>query len=115
MSEWKADATRHKYDPLPDDGPRHKKRTRKRRVKSDHRHEYEDVVVDTHSYAIRRGGRRVREVHVCSRCKSCGRIGDKRCFVEAQDVPQGLTMYEVDNFLLFVRMKTLPPNLEVME
>ena len=50
------DSLRHKYDPLPEDAPRHRKKSKKRHVRSDHKHEYEKVCIDAHMKVHTREG-----------------------------------------------------------
>lgn len=112
MSDWAEDALRHKYDPLPEDAPRHKKKSKKRRVRSDHKHEYEKVCVDTHSYIHRHGGR-VQVYHVATRCKVCGRLGNIRSCAFYNEPPKDLPLYEVKDYIEFAWMKQLPESLRV--
>lgn len=93
-SDWKEDALRHKYDPLPEE-PRHRKKARKRHVRSDHRHEYEEVLVDAHDDVLRDGEWR-KVYHVRDRCKVCGRVGAKSGV--AFKVTEGTPVYDVGGF-----------------
>ena len=107
LSDWHEDALRHKYDPLPEDGPRHKKKAKKRRIRSDHKHEYETVCVDDHSYVHTRDGR-LRKFTIATRCKVCGRIGDVQFWSDLREPPDGMPLYEVDGWDYLLRHKKLP-------
>lgn len=112
MSDWKQEAIHHKYDPLPEDGPRHRKKARKRHVRSLHKHEYEDVCVDTHSYILMRGGEKRQYLHVARRCKVCGRVSDTRAMGGLSEPPDGMRLFEVDDVLALLD-RVLPDDLEV--
>lgn len=99
------DSLRHKYAPLPDE-PRFKKRRRKRHVRSDHKHEYETVCIDAHEEVVTREGR-FPYFHVGTRCKICGRLQDVRTWPTVE-VPDGMPLYEVDDFFELWKMKFLP-------
>lgn len=108
MSEWGDEIIRHKYDPLPDDASRHKKKAKKKRVRSDHKHVYEDVCVDAHSYSIRRGCGRVKLYHRATRCKLCGRLQNARFWAFKDEPPEDMPLYEVEDIIELARMKSLP-------
>ena len=112
MSEWKEDAIRHKYDPLPEDGPRHKKKAKREHVRSDHRHEYEEVCIDAHLYAIGHAGR-FTYYDVVKRCRLCGRVGGlvRTCI---RKPPDGMRLFKVDDVHNLWHMKVLPDELEVV-
>lgn len=95
----------HKYRPLPEDGPRHKKRTRKAHVRSDHKHAYETVCVDSGDWVCARGERH-HVYHTATRCSVCGRIGDVS-MRDLREVPAGMPLYEVDAWTDLLA-KTLP-------
>ena len=108
LSDWHKDALRYKYDPIPEDGPRHRKKAKKRRVRSDHKHEYEKVCIDDHSYVYTRDGR-LRKYTIATRCKVCGRLqdvllGSRGCY----EPPEGMPLYEVRDFLELMEMRELP-------
>lgn len=105
------DSLRHKYTPLPEE-PHFKKKRKKRHIRSDHKHEYETVCVDDHSY-IHRHGKRYRYLHLVKRCTTCGRIGDVQVMPDAYEPPSGMPFYEVDSFLFLWSEKTLPESLRV--
>lgn len=107
MSDWHEDALRHKYDPLPEDGPRHRKKAKKRHVRSDHRHEYETVCVDAHSFVWREGAK-VPYMTVVSRCKLCGRVGDVQFRSDINEPPDDMPLYKVDGWDYLFNHKELP-------
>lgn len=111
MSDWHEDALRHKYDPLPEE-PRFKKKRRKVHVRSDHKHEYEEVCVDAHSEVVTRKGR-FPTYHLVERCKVCGRIRDMRFWRYDPEPPKDMPLYEVEDFFDLVSMKVLPEELKV--
>ena len=110
-SDWKEDSLRHKYDPLPEDGPRHRKRARKVHVRSDHRHDYERVCVDDHSRVFSRGEERPLYTLV-DRCRVCGRVGNTRRRPELREPPEGMPLYEVEQFETWF-MRVLPEDRRV--
>lgn len=111
MSEWGEETLRHKYDPLPEDAPRHRKKAKKRHVRSDHRHEYEDVCVDTCSYVVMRGGVRYPYYSVARRCKVCGRLSNVRSSL--REVPDGMRLFRCKDFLELLCARELPESKEV--
>ena len=106
MSDWKEDALRHKYDPLPDE-PRHKKKSVKKRVRSDHKHMYENVAVNTHSCVLSKGTR-TPFYYICKRCKVCGRIGNGTMERNVDDLPDDMPIYEVADIIEWSGMRSLP-------
>ena len=112
MSEWGDEVLRHKYDPLPEDGPRHKKKARKTHVRSDHKHEYEHVIIDAHCRALMHGVW-VPYYYKAKRCKVCGRIGSSSMAFNVTEIPDDMRLFEVEDFLEFMLMKELPDELEV--
>jgi len=96
-SDWKEDALRHKYDPLPDE-PRHRKKAKKRHVRSDHRHDYEKVAVDAHSCVLSNGEREPL-VYVMDRCKVCGRTGGRSWSRLKSDIPDDMHVYDVGGIM----------------
>lgn len=113
MSDWHEDALRHKYDPLPEE-PHHRKKARKRRVRSDHKHVYETVCVDTHSTVITRDGE-FSSYHMCVRCKLCGRIQDIKLWRFEPEPPEDMPLFEVEDFFDLVSMKELPESMKVRD
>lgn len=112
MSDWKEDAIRHKYAPLPDE-PRHKKKAKKQHVRSDHRHEYEVVCVDEGTYVINRTGRH-KEYTKAERCKICGRLRDARFGGWLDSPPEGMRLFVVDGITALFD-KYLPEDKEVIQ
>ena len=106
------DSLRHKYDPMPEDAPRHRKKSKKKHVRSDHRHEYEEVCVDADSYCITGNGR-FNAYHLAVRCKVCGRIQNIRLWRFDNEPPMDLPLYRVDDFFELVKMKVLPYEMRV--
>ena len=100
------DSLRHKYTPLPDE-PRYKKKAKKRRVRSDHKHEYEDVCVDAHSHLLAHGTRQPI-YYIGTRCKVCGRLQNVRLRYDVHEPPEDMPLYEVRDFLELAVMRELP-------
>lgn len=105
------DSLRHKYAPLPKE-PRYKKKAKKKHIRSDHKHEYEEVCVDDHTFVYRRGERH-KLLHLVKRCKVCGRIGDCREMPDVWEPPEGMPLYDVPDWLYLWTEKALPSELEV--
>ena len=112
MSDWHEDALHHKYDPLPEDAPRHRKKAKKKHVRSDHKHEYEQVCIDGHSYVYRHGAK-LKYYYLATRCKVCGRIGDVRFSPGLHEPPDGMPLYDVPDFWSPVFTKLLPDEMRV--
>lgn len=111
MSDWHEDVLRHKYDPLPEE-PRFKKKRKKRHVKSDHRHEYEQVCIDAHSISYTRDGT-FAMYHLGLRCRACGKLGSVRCWQWKGEPPSDLPMYEIDDVIQLIGMKYLTDDMRV--
>lgn len=111
MSDWHEDALRHKYDLLPDE-PRHKKKAKKKHVRSNHKHEYETVCVDAHS-VVWRDGARIPYMNIVRRCKVCGRVGDVQFRLDLHEPPEGTPLYEVDSWDYLFDHKELPEEMRV--
>ena len=105
------DSLRHKYDPLPD-VPRYRKKAKKRHVRSDHKHEYERVCVDSHSHTYTRKGR-LPLYYIAMRCKACGRVADFSSLRESSELPKGMRVFEVRDFLELISLKAIPDEMEV--
>lgn len=112
MSDWHESSLRHKYDPLPEDGPRHKKKPKKKRVRSDHRHEYETVCIDMHSLVYTHG-KKIPYLYLGERCRICGRMADWRCRSDLQEPPEGMPFYVVPDWTYLWDNKVLPSDMEV--
>lgn len=110
MSSWKEDAIHHKYAPLPEE-PRHKKKAKKKHVRSDHKHIYEKVAVDAHSSVISAKKGRRPYYYVVDRCRACGRIGGKTS--TAYEVPDGMKLYDTGDWFTYVKLGELPDEYEV--
>ena len=111
MSDWGDEVIRHKYDPLPDE-PRYRKKAKKRHVRSDHKHEYEDVCVDAHGYTITSEGR-FPYYHIARRCKVCGRTYTYKARVDMHEPPKNMKLFEVKNWVELWRARELPDESEV--
>ena len=111
MSDWHEDALRHKYAPLPEEGPRHRKRAKKPHVRSDHRHEYEDVCVDAHTYDVTREGR-FHAYYVAERCRICGRVRDVRVCRDHEPT-EGMRLFEVRDLITLLVAKFITDEMEV--
>lgn len=99
-SDWKEDALRHKYDPLPEE-PRHRKKAKRRHVRSDHKHEYEKVAIDAGDWLVGKG----KQYRIHTRCKICGRLQDFKGYVS--EVPNGMALYELDGMMELLLTKEL--------
>ena len=104
MSNWDEDVIHYKYDPIPDE-PRYRKRAKRRHVKSDHKHEYEDVSIVVTGY-------RKPLVHIGQRCKLCGRLYDYR-HTRLAEPPAGMRVFEVEELPTLWSLKVLPEDMEV--
>lgn len=72
MFEWKEEALRYKYAPIPEEAPRHvKKRGKKVPKKANHRHEYENCIIVGYSQLCS-----VPKDALASYCTICGKRGD---------------------------------------
>ena len=105
------DSIRYKYDPLPEE-PRYKKRRKKAHVRSDHKHDYEQVCVDTHSETVTREGR-FPSYCIAVRCRICGRLKDVKLWQSIRKPPEGMPLYEVDRLLDLIVMKAIPDEMKV--
>ena len=106
------DSLRHKYTPLPDE-PRYRKRKRKLHVKSDHRHEYEEVCINAHGITFFHG-EHLPYFYIATRCKVCGRLGDVRVRSDIHEPPEGMPLYDVGDYSYFFDHKTLPSERRVL-
>lgn len=79
----------------------------KGRSRSDHKHEYEDIVIDAHSYMLHEG-RKTPFLYCAKRCKVCGRLAHVNTRVDLQTPPAGVPLYEVADLLELMGLKTLP-------
>ena len=92
--------------------PRHRKVSKKRHVRSDHKHEYEQVCIDCHAWAVGRNGRHAF-MYVGRRCKVCGRLADVRCELDMHEPPSDMRLFEVTDFVEFMGLTELPESYEV--
>ena len=106
------DSIRHKYTPLPEDSPRHRKKAKKKHVRSDHKHEYEDVAVDAHTTMYTRKTGRVRTLFIAQRCNVCGKVYDWT-HTKLQDPPEGMKLYEVADIEALFDTKFLTDEMRV--
>lgn len=101
---------RRKSSPIPDE-PRPKKKAVKKRIRSDHKHEYELVAVDADCY-YKNGTGRHTYYPIVDRCRICGKVGDVRFWTDTEQVPDGMRLFKVDGWVsLFDRY--LPDDKEV--
>jgi len=104
------DSLRHKYTPLPEE-PRYRKKKVKKHVRSDHKHEYETVYIDAHSFVYRRE-KKVPYLHVGERCKICGRLNDWM-HTNLSEPPEGMPLYEVPSWVYLWDERKLPEEMMV--
>lgn len=74
MSEWKESKLEHKYTPLPEEPRYTKKKQKKKVIKSDHKHYYEDCLF-RRVYVSRSGTKGLR-IYGGTYCPICGRVGN---------------------------------------
>lgn len=90
-----------------EDSPRYRKKSKKKHVRSDHKHEYEDVCIDAGSYTITRNGR-FDTYHLAVRCRVCGRVQNVKLWQFGNEPPSDMPLYKVNDFFELVKMKVLP-------
>ena len=95
-----------------EESPRHRKVSKKRHVRSDHKHEYEWVCIDVHAWAVGRNGRHAF-MYVGNRCRVCGRLGDVVCKPNMHEPPEDMRLFEVEDFIELMGMTHLPDDAEV--
>lgn len=98
----------HRQTPIPDE-PRTRKKAVKQRDRSDHKHEYERIVIDVHTYEYSHGEKRP-VFHVGERCRICGRLGNVH-FRNAYSI-DGMRLFEVDDWRELME-RYLPEDKEV--
>ena len=108
-----ADSIRHKYNPLPDE-PRYRKKSKKKHVRSDHKHEYELVCIDAHTKVITHKGK-FPYYYIGMRCKVCGRLGSIKARTNTHKPPAGMPLFDVGDIFEFWKMKELPDEMMVKE
>lgn len=109
-NDWKAEEIKRRYAPTPDE-PRHRKKARKRHVRSDHKHEYERVAIDTHTSEVDKTGRH-KVYHVGVRCKVCGKLHNVMMWAK-REPEDGMRLFEVDDIFKLLVAKELPEEWEV--
>lgn len=92
--------------------PRHRKRAKEMHVRSDHKHEYEQVCIDGHGYIVSHGTK-TPFYWVGRRCRICGRLQDARVRPDMHEPPEGMRLFEVADFVLFNIGSELPESYEV--
>lgn len=107
-NDHKEEYLRRKYSPTPEDAPRHKKRTKRRDKKSNHKHEYEDVAV--YSACSRR-----EFYHEAKRCKICGKIYTISFFVDHEEPPEGMRAFDsgLEDMWSLYKMGYIPDEMEI--
>lgn len=100
-----------KYAPIPEE-PRYRKKSKKRHVRSDHKHEYETVCIDMHLHVYTHG-EKVPYLHVGERCRICGRMADWRCRTDLQEPPEDMPFYVVPDWTCLWDNKFLPEEMRV--
>lgn len=101
---------RRKSTPIPDE-PRPKKKAVKHRERSDHRHEYERIAIDAHTYEYSHGEKRP-VFHVGERCRICGRLGN--VYFRNAYSTEGMRLFEVDDWRELME-RYLPEDKEVKQ
>lgn len=74
-SEWKESKLRYKYTELPDEPRYKKKKSKKRVIKSNHKHHYENCLFKTNIYSYV-SGKKVPYMYGGVYCTICGKIGN---------------------------------------
>ncbi len=74
-SDWKASALEHKYAELPEENKSKSHKKKARPKKADHRHTYENCVIESELDAWGDGSRGPY-FHVASYCTQCGKVND---------------------------------------
>jgi hypothetical protein len=99
-------------DDFDEEAPRYRKKSKKHHVKSDHRHDYEEVCIDAGSSVIMPDGRHT-SYHMGVRCKVCGRLSNVKMWRYEDEPPQDMRLFEVEDFYELLSMKYLPDGMEV--
>lgn len=92
--------------------PRHRKRAKRTHVRSDHKHKYERVCIDGHEYIVSHGTK-TPLYRVGMRCRICGRLQDAKLRHDLQEPPEGMRLFEVEDFIMFDIGNELPESHEV--
>ena len=93
--------------------PRHRKKAKRSHVRSDHKHEYEQVCIDAHMKVRDRHGTHTY-YYVGNRCRVCGRLDDVICKPDMLEPPEDMRLFEVKDFIEFMGMTHLPDDAEVV-
>ena len=94
-----------------EEAPRHRRRRKRRHIRSNHKHIYEKVYIDDGSYIIEHGVKCPRYC-VAKRCSVCGRLDDLG--IERFDkIPTNMPLYRVNNWMELWQKRYLPKNAEV--
>ena len=94
--------------------PRHRKKVKKPHVRSDHRHEYEQVCIDGHGFVFSHGTK-TPLYWVGRRCRICGRLQDAKLRYDLHEPPEGMRLFDVRDFILFDIGSELPDSYETKE
>ena len=81
-----------RYDPM-EETPRHRRKHKRKRVRSDHKHDYELVCVDS-SMFVRSGGETEHLYESAERCRVCGRVARYRFDQWRGEPPKGLRLFK---------------------
>ena len=100
----------HRQAPIPDE-PRTRKKAVKQRDRSDHKHEYERIVIDAHTYEYSHGEKRP-VFYVGERCRICGRLGN--VYFRNVYSTEGMRLFEVDDWRELME-RYLPEDKEVKQ
>lgn len=92
--------------------PRHRKVSKKSHVRSDHRHEYEQVCIDGHGYIVSHGTK-TPVYWVGRRCHICGRLQDAKLRYDLHEPPEWMRLFDVRDFILFDIGREMPESYEV--
>lgn len=110
MSDWREDVIRHKYDPLPEEA-RHHKRAKRSHVRSDHKHQYEEIMIDTFTIFRDSKGRPLR-YEPAKRCRICGRLKDWKTRM-VEEPPDGVHVYLTRDWYGLRKTMVLPDSARV--
>lgn len=103
--------TRNVRNDSMEEAPRHRRKRKKRHIRSDHKHIYERVYVDDGSYVVEHGVKYSR-YYIAKRCSICGRLGDLG--IEGLNkLPIDKPLYKVNDWMELWRERYLPKSAEV--
>ena len=112
MGTWRDEILHRKYDPLPEE-PRHRKKSRKTHIRSDHKHDYEDVAIDTNVIIMGSDGKKLR-YNLAKRCTLCGRLKDWKMYY-LEEPPDGMPIYRTTDWYELWKKMVLPSELKVRQ